>query len=254
MLGMDHALVKEESSSDQPLLETDVRDLVRLLGATASLSSGGDEKRGYLLDGFCALIGADGWSWMLADPAQPGFLLHGGPHGAFASRWFQRAANALFRGSSGSALPAWHESEHLLFATERLGEGRAGLIALLRRPGRPAFTSRETCLARIVLSEIPWLFEPAASVEKATPGDALTPREQLVLEHLIAGRARKEIAGRLGISPHTVSGYLKKLFRHFGVRSQTELLRRCLPLLAVGFWFAACPLRVAESAFVSIMI
>jgi len=54
----------------------------------------------------------------------------------------------------------------------------------------------------------------------------LTPRERDVLRHLVAGDGAKEIAWSLGLSAHTVAGYVKALHRRLGVRSRGELLAR----------------------------
>ena len=43
---------------------------------------------------------------------------------------------------------------------------------------------------------------------------------------LIQGSSRKEIAARLEISVHTVSGYCRELYDRFDVHSQGELIRR----------------------------
>jgi DNA-binding NarL/FixJ family response regulator len=45
---------------------------------------------------------------------------------------------------------------------------------------------------------------------------------------LLEGASEKEAAARLGLSWHTVHGYIKALHRRFGVRSRAELLVLCL--------------------------
>jgi DNA-binding CsgD family transcriptional regulator len=54
----------------------------------------------------------------------------------------------------------------------------------------------------------------------------LTPRERDVLRHLAIGEGAKEIAWNLGLSTHTVAGYVKALHRRLGARSRGELLSR----------------------------
>ena len=54
----------------------------------------------------------------------------------------------------------------------------------------------------------------------------LAPRQQETLELLREGLADKEIAQRLGISPHTVNHYTKSLYRHFGVQSRATLIAK----------------------------
>lgn len=63
----------------------------------------------------------------------------------------------------------------------------------------------------------------AADADCATPV-LLPPRERQTLDLLLAGLADKEIAARLGISPHTVNHYTKSIYRRFGVNSRMALL------------------------------
>jgi len=55
---------------------------------------------------------------------------------------------------------------------------------------------------------------------------ALTERESEVLDHLLAGRASKEIARALTISPRTAEAHRRNLLRKFGVGSAKEELLR----------------------------
>ena len=43
---------------------------------------------------------------------------------------------------------------------------------------------------------------------------------------LMSGLDRKSIAAHLGISANTVAGYAREVYRHFGVNSQPQLIRR----------------------------
>lgn len=53
---------------------------------------------------------------------------------------------------------------------------------------------------------------------------ALTPREKVVMEHLLRGGSQKRIALDLGISPHTVNDHLKKIYIKLGAKSRSEAL------------------------------
>jgi len=55
-------------------------------------------------------------------------------------------------------------------------------------------------------------------------GVLLSPRHQQTLDLLLAGDAEKQIAGKLGLSRHTVHDYVKAVYRRFGVNSRGELL------------------------------
>jgi DNA-binding CsgD family transcriptional regulator len=45
---------------------------------------------------------------------------------------------------------------------------------------------------------------------------------------LLEGTSEKQAAARLGLSRHTVHGYITALYRHFHVKSRAELLVLCL--------------------------
>jgi DNA-binding CsgD family transcriptional regulator len=55
----------------------------------------------------------------------------------------------------------------------------------------------------------------------------LPDRLREVLRGLLEGEGEKELAGRLGISRHTVHYHVKQLHQRFGVTSRGELLARC---------------------------
>jgi DNA-binding CsgD family transcriptional regulator len=52
----------------------------------------------------------------------------------------------------------------------------------------------------------------------------LTFRERQILSGVARGLVNKEIAGELGISPHTVSNLLKKAMQRNGCETRTELV------------------------------
>jgi PAS domain S-box-containing protein len=54
----------------------------------------------------------------------------------------------------------------------------------------------------------------------------LSPREQEVLMHLVAGERVPAIARELHISPHTVRNHLKSMYRKLSVRTQSELIQK----------------------------
>jgi DNA-binding CsgD family transcriptional regulator len=107
---------------------------------------------------------------------------------------------------------------HFVLAAWRRGD-RAQALSLHRPWGDRAFSERERMLVEIVYREAaPLLASPLP----------LSPRQRAVLDALCRGLAEKQIAGELGLSPHTVHGYVKELHRRFGARSRGELLSRAL--------------------------
>lgn len=66
---------------------------------------------------------------------------------------------------------------------------------------------------------------PAAPVHAGDGASELTPRETEVLRMLAEGLANKQIAGRLGISEHTVKFHVASVYTKLGVASRTEAVR-----------------------------
>jgi DNA-binding NarL/FixJ family response regulator len=61
---------------------------------------------------------------------------------------------------------------------------------------------------------------------KKTVGEDLSPRLRQTLQHLLEGDSEKQIARKLGLSPHTVHIYVKSLYKHYDVCSRSELLAK----------------------------
>ncbi|GAA3190055.1 MULTISPECIES: response regulator transcription factor [Streptomyces] len=53
---------------------------------------------------------------------------------------------------------------------------------------------------------------------------SLTPREREVLGHLVQGETYRTIARRMGLSPHTVDTYLRRLRSKTGATNRTQLV------------------------------
>jgi FixJ family two-component response regulator len=54
----------------------------------------------------------------------------------------------------------------------------------------------------------------------------LTPRERQVLDHVVAGRMNKQIAGDLGTVEKTIKVHRARMFGKMGVRTVAQLVRR----------------------------
>ncbi len=59
-------------------------------------------------------------------------------------------------------------------------------------------------------------------------GQWLTPREQIILQHLLLGKSVRQIAEELGRSPHTVHDHVKSLHRKLHASSRGELVAKAL--------------------------
>jgi DNA-binding CsgD family transcriptional regulator len=64
----------------------------------------------------------------------------------------------------------------------------------------------------------------ASPVQGGAPIPSMAPRLNQTLELLLAGDSEKQIAGKLHLSPHTVHGYVKSVYRRFNVCTRAELL------------------------------
>jgi DNA-binding NarL/FixJ family response regulator len=61
---------------------------------------------------------------------------------------------------------------------------------------------------------------------RAPAGGELTPTEQRIAELVAVGKANKEVAAQLYITPRTVEGHLTRIYAKLGVRSRAELAHR----------------------------
>lgn len=65
---------------------------------------------------------------------------------------------------------------------------------------------------------------------RAVAALGISAREREVLELLAAGHANKEIAARLGVSPHTVKTHVARLLEKLGARRRTDAIARAREL------------------------
>lgn len=80
---------------------------------------------------------------------------------------------------------------------------------------------------RKVLASLIDTYSPA---EPRPPQIKLTPREQEVIDLLIAGRANREIAVTLGMETKTVKAHVGRLLQKFGVPNRVALTVRALEM------------------------
>lgn len=245
--------------------EKDVRDMVRLIGEVAALPGGHSVKKHFLMKGLCKLIKADAWAWALScqrAPAKPQVyvsVLNGGftdqtfvqvlqavEHPemiALTSKFFaevekeqahltrlrfQITDRAKFLRSDANL--AWKAANigPTMMSLRPLDERSSSTIALYRHYNRVEFTARESRIAHIVLTEVPWLHEQGWPEDRGVDAPKLSKRQRLALNLLILGQDRKRIADNMKISVHTAQDYIKQVYRHFNVSSQVELISRFL--------------------------
>ncbi len=131
---------------------------------------------------------------------------------------------------------AWYASEHYAQVRQPLGLdhalyvkivaaslGRQTIVMLSRAKGDKPFTDRDAYLCELCLSEMAWPYTP--EVDYTDPRiEALQPRLKRVMKLLLEGDSEKQVALKLGLSPHSVHQYVKQLYAQLEVNSRGELL------------------------------
>lgn len=79
--------------------------------------------------------------------------------------------------------------------------------------------------ASVRTAEIP---SPTPEPIEPTPHLHLSGREEQVLRHIADGLTHSQVATRLGISPHTVDTYVKRIRAKLGIGNKAELTRAAL--------------------------
>ena len=70
--------------------------------------------------------------------------------------------------------------------------------------------------------------EDVASAIGLPPQEALTPREEQVLQLLVEGRAVRQIALELGIAPSTVKNHVQSIYGKLQVSNRAEAVRKSM--------------------------
>ena len=70
------------------------------------------------------------------------------------------------------------------------------------------------------------LVDDAGKERDALATGSLTNRERQVFNLVASGLRREEVARRAGISPHTASTHIKRIYRKLGIHSQAEAVAR----------------------------
>lgn len=244
------------------LRESDVRAVVRLLGEVAGSREEPMIRKRQLMTGLARLVGADGWLWSTTR-AKDGIpvccaLVHGGLTDEQLVAWAEStqvtptlpgnracleiATNQYHATRTRDQMVGdgeWYANpvvkryrfdvgiDDFLYSLYPLGEPfYVSAIGFFRHVGRARFSPRERRIAHIVLSEVPWLHTAGLPEENGKRVPELSPRLRTVFVMLFEGQDRKSIARLLGISQHTAKDYISEVYRHFGVSSQVELIRR----------------------------
>ena len=139
-----------------------------------------------------------------------------------ARAWLAAALQAAFpgievatAGTLGEALARIDPPPALALVDLGLPDGSDSLAGMLRgiAAGQPPLSPS---IARRLLRH----FQPLPAADADAP--PLTPRETEVLRLTAKGLTLNEVATALGLSRHTVSGYLKDIYRKLSVGTRAE--------------------------------
>jgi DNA-binding CsgD family transcriptional regulator len=239
--------------------------MVRLLGEVAALPEGHQEKKQFLMKGLCSLVQADAWVWALSCQRNPGEeqihfnMVYDGLEGEkyssflkavnhpvmakaiapFFAQLAQKQSQITMRREDidpqrisyqpeVNALWQAADIDAVMMVGHPLDAESLSTIGLYRKSGRPHFSERESQIAHIILQEVPWLHLSGWPEDKGATVPSLSPQQRIVLNLLLDGLPRKEIAANMDIAENTVSGYVKEVYRHFGVNSQAGLMNKFL--------------------------
>lgn len=247
-----------------PLSESDVRSMVRILGEVASIEGDQIVKRRALMERIAKLVDADCWLWSIFRICEPdgGAMTVGLMHGGLSEKEIAQVAAAetdqqLPKPENGPLMQLlangqpftrrrvqlvedadWYNDPHTrtyrqdwlddciysIYPTAEMEQVISG-IGLHRRWGREPFTAREARIVHIMASEVKWLHHAAVPGNKGEGTQRLAPRLRPVLALLMDGQSRKRIALHLDLSVHTVGDYIKEIYRHFNVGGRIKLMR-----------------------------
>jgi DNA-binding CsgD family transcriptional regulator len=111
--------------------------------------------------------------------------------------------------------------DDVIYAGRRIGPAVCDGLGADRALGDSPFSDEDRELFRLFFGEVLCRF--------AAPSDGvmrLSPRERQMLNALLRGARRKEIAADLGLSLHTVNEYVRSLYKRLGVSGLPELYAR----------------------------
>ncbi|GAA5494222.1 hypothetical protein Rhal01_00380 [Rubritalea halochordaticola] len=247
------------------LEESDVRKMVRLLAETVAVDVGHAAKKRYLMNGLCRLVDADSCVWALGCHINPGepqvyvsFL-----HEGFEEERFTKLISAAEHPVMGKVVEPFFQEladtgQHLTWTREQidpkglamrdgirelwedadigslvmsyypLDQDSTSSVVFYRRLSQAAFSERDRRIIHIILGEVSWLHLTGWPNDRGASVPELSPRQRVVLNLLLEGMGRKQIAHQLEITENTVSGYIKEIYRHFSVNSHAQLVRRML--------------------------
>lgn len=133
-------------------------------------------------------------------------------------QWYDAPSYKLYRKPMGL-------NEFLYSIRPLPGEMISG-VGFHRKDGRPAFTEEHSRFVHLIFSATDALHTMDMPDTDGSDVMDLPPRVRTTFGLLIEGFSRKQIAEHLGVSPNTVAEYSSRVYKHFRVRGQRELMVR----------------------------
>lgn len=239
----------------------DMLAVASLLGETAAVSAGHDEKKRKLLSGVCQLMGADAWVWISGSMAGQSMsythFMYGGlsedeyaslvkrtedPEHRRLNKWMiQRAMahgqhvsytmNELNNSQQEpdamlvSKMEKTNMQDYLVSATST-GELSVSVIVFYKKLGSGGISQRDKLIANVVLGEVPWIHKKNWNESLLAPFSTLYPQQRVVLNLLLDGLGRKQISSQMDLRENTVAGYTRDIYKCFEVKTHAQLMHR----------------------------
>lgn len=244
------------------LSNEDTSSLLRLMSEVSTLDGSIRKKKSYIFEKLTEVVHADCWTWTIIPQIQPGDktaaidFLHGGfeqdrlaafleasehpqmekVHAPFIRKVIDRQVQTtLLREEFDpkgqfpemAVFQLWQKANisPMLLSARMIGDGAISLAGFYRKKKSRPFKRREARVVQSLLKEVDWLHAGNIESIRRKKSFHLTPRERTVLNLLIDGATRKMIAFHLNLTENTVAGYIKDVYKIYGVHSQAELLK-----------------------------
>jgi DNA-binding CsgD family transcriptional regulator len=247
---------------EMSLSSSDIHLVVRTLSEAAALDGDARVRKYALADRVAQVVEADRWLWLVSryresdDQMMYVSLLHRGYDERDLAMFLESVANTSapvldhpqivalcrkghhFTRRRHELIPdaEWRTSRHYhvyrqpmgldeyLYSIRPMSEGLLSGIGFHRNMGRPAFDDRHALLAHTIFSAADALHLMDLPDQRLSDVLDLPPRVRTTFGLLVEGLPRKKIARHLGVSPNTVAEYASRVYRHFGVAGQRELM------------------------------
>ena len=196
------------------ICEKDLGKISHLLGKIAVCSGSLEDKRRLLITGLSKMVEADGWIWTVD---RVDHKINTPMQLVDDETWYNNANTQTYF--------LQHGVDHCMYAITPFENPGFSGIGFFRITGCPPFSERQRRVVHVVTTEVRWLYDTPLVTDHGPAVEALTPRLRSVLTLLLDGYLCKEIADLLHLSPHTVKGYIRDIYRHFNVKSQLSLIR-----------------------------